>query len=316
MNKPYQAGEYLYRDVRPADKPEVLALTAHTWESGDYIEYVFDDWLADPHGRFLVAEERESGRIAAIDKLTMLSPTEAWFEGLRVHPDFRRRGLASRLQKYMIGEAARLGAQVIRLTTLATNRPVHLACYRDGFSLKYVVRFWKWEGGKAETATSRKEPPYKLRHATSQEATILYDQWRQSAAFRTAGLAHISWSFAQTSVEDWQTAATEHRLMVREDAPIDAGALPAAGVLVRNDTNHKKAPIWVLSALTALGEEWAPLMRGLVNRAREMGITEINGLQPDMHDLHAGFLTAGFAGSPDEDRLCLFELSPVPGARG
>ncbi len=77
-----------------------------------------------------------------------------------------------------------------------------------------------------------------------------------------------------------------------------------------------QAPIWVLSALTALGEEWAPLMRGLVDAARETGIAEINGLQPDIHDLYAGFQTAGFAGDPDEDRLCLFELSPVPGARG
>src|SRR5437762_1260753 len=119
MNKPFSAEEYTYRDVRPEDKAEILALTAHTWEFGDYIQYVFDDWLADTTGRFLVAQEQPSGRIVAIDKLSMLSPTEAWFEGLRVHPDFRGRGLAGRLQKYMIGEAARLGAQAVRLTTLA-----------------------------------------------------------------------------------------------------------------------------------------------------------------------------------------------------
>ena len=143
-------GEYIYRDVRPEDKAEVLAFTAHTWEFGDDIQYVFDDWLADTTGRFLVAQEQTSHRIVAIDKLTMLSPTEAWFEGLRVHPDFRGRGLAGRLQKYMLAEAARLGAQAVRLTTLATNTPVHLACYRDGFTLKAIFRFWKWEENKPE----------------------------------------------------------------------------------------------------------------------------------------------------------------------
>ena len=61
MNEPYLLGEYLCRDARPEDKAEVLALTAHTWEFGDYIQYVFDDWLADPQGRFLVAEEQASG---------------------------------------------------------------------------------------------------------------------------------------------------------------------------------------------------------------------------------------------------------------
>src|SRR5512133_294913 len=116
MSDPFPAGEYIYRDVRAEDKAEILAFTEHTWEFGDYIQYVFDDWLADPHGRFLVAEEQTSGRIVALDKMTMLSPTEAWFEGLRVHSDFRGRGLAARLQKYMIGEAARLGAKAVRLT--------------------------------------------------------------------------------------------------------------------------------------------------------------------------------------------------------
>ena len=82
-------------------------------------------------------------------------------------------------------------------------------------------------------------------------------------------------------------------------------------MLVRTDTNHLNEPIWVLSALTALGEEWSPLMRGLVNAAREAGIQEINGLQPDLHDMYVGLKSAGFAGDSDESRLCVFELSPV-----
>ena len=126
----------------------------------------------------------------------------------------------------MIGEAARLGAQTVRLTTVATNRPVHLACYRDGFTLKCVVRFWKWEDTGAAQATDAASPAYKLRYATPQEASTLYEWWRRSAAFRTAGLAHHSWSFAQTSAAEWETAAAEQRLLVREDAPIDLNAMP------------------------------------------------------------------------------------------
>jgi len=311
MTEPYVLGEYLVRDARAEDKAGVLELTAHTWEFGDYIQYVFDDWLADRHGRFLVAEELALGRIVAIDKLSMLSPTEAWFEGLRVHPDFRGRGLASRLQRYMIGEAARLGAQAVRLTTLATNRPVHLACYRDGFTLKCVVRFWKWEDGEAGEGADEASPAYKLRYATPEEAPTLYEWWRRAAAFRTAGLAHHSWSFAQTSAAEWEAAALGQRLLVREDVPIDLNDMPYATALVRSDTNHTDEPIWVLSALTALGEEWSHLMRGLVNAAREAGIREINGLQPDLHDMYVGLKLAGFACDGDEDRLCLFELSPV-----
>jgi len=312
VNKPFPIGEYLVRDARADDKPEVLEFTAHTWEFGDYIEYVYDDWLADPTGRFLVAEERTSGRIVAIDKLTMLSPTEAWFEGLRVHPDFRGRGLAGRLQKYMIAESARLGAQSAGLITVATNTPVHLACYRDGFTLKCVVRFWKWEASASENESQADTPAFTLRYATEQEAPALYEWWRRAAAFRTSGLAHHNWSYAETSPEEWQAAASEHRLLVKEDASIDLNGMPPPTALVRNDTNHDGAPLWVLSALTAVGEEWSALMRGLVDTARARGIAEINGLLPDMQELHGGLQSAGFKGDLDEDRLALFGLSPLP----
>jgi len=81
--------EFVFRDARPEDKAEVLAFTAHTWEFGDYIQHVYDYWLDDTSGRFLAIVHTPSGQIAGIDKLTMLSPAEAWFEGLRINPDFR-----------------------------------------------------------------------------------------------------------------------------------------------------------------------------------------------------------------------------------
>src|SRR5688500_5329896 len=81
------------RDIRESDRAEVLAMTANTWSFGDYIKWVFDDWLADGRGRFLAAEHIETGRLAAIDKFTFLSAREAWFEGLRVASEFRGHGL-------------------------------------------------------------------------------------------------------------------------------------------------------------------------------------------------------------------------------
>src|SRR5205814_605623 len=96
------------------------------------------------------------------------------------------------------------------------------------------------------------EPAFPLRYATPQEAGTLYDWWRRSSAFRTAGLAHRSWSFSQTSPEEWQAAANDHRLLVRQDVSISPDGMPPATALFSNDTNHSGAPIWVLSALTAL----------------------------------------------------------------
>lgn len=292
---------YISRNARAEDKPEVLAFTAHTWESGDYIDAVFDDWLADKNGLFLVTESEETGRIAAIDKMTMLSPTEAWFEGLRVHPDHRGRGLASRLQRYMIGEAARLGAQSIRLLTLISNRPIHLAAYRDGFHLKCVVRYWKWEVTPPENGDA-----YRLRFATTEEAAHLYEWWRRAAAFRTAGLVHGNWSFAETSAERWEAAAHDHCLFVKADAPLH-DAMPPPTALIMQDTDEGR-PVWVISTLTALGEQFSLLMSGLATAAMEVGIQRIHGILPDMQEIYGGLLSAGFTPDRDDERLCLFEL--------
>src|SRR5215468_5486230 len=47
--------DLLIRQAQPQDKAAVLAFCAHTWDWGDYIPQVWDEWLADPSGCLLVA---------------------------------------------------------------------------------------------------------------------------------------------------------------------------------------------------------------------------------------------------------------------
>src|SRR5436853_4874457 len=94
------------RPARPEDREAVLAFCKHTWEWGDYIEYVWDEWLHDPQGVLFVATI--DGRPVAISHLRMLSPTstpEAWLEGMRVDPAHRHQGLAIALDGAMMTEA-------------------------------------------------------------------------------------------------------------------------------------------------------------------------------------------------------------------
>ncbi len=107
------------REVRPEDREAVLAFCAHTWENGDYIEYVWDRWLADPAGCFLTALSDE--RPVGIIHLQMLTATEAWHEGMRVDPAYRRQGIARRLSLESAAEAMRRGATSLRLMTASTN---------------------------------------------------------------------------------------------------------------------------------------------------------------------------------------------------
>lgn len=109
-------------EIRPAraeDREAVLAFCAQTWEWGDYIDQVWETWLNDPAGLLLVAlvEDRPVGLV----HFQMLSKTDAWQEGMRIDPAYRRQGIARQLSMEAGAEAMRRGATTVRLLTESTN---------------------------------------------------------------------------------------------------------------------------------------------------------------------------------------------------
>jgi GNAT superfamily N-acetyltransferase len=120
------------RAARAQDKEAVLRFCEHTWEWGDYIPQVWDLWLEEPSGKLLVTTVKR--RPVALSHVVMVAASEAWFEGLRVDPDYRRTGLATALTRRSMTEAEILGAKVIRFTTAATNEAVHHIAATLGFT--------------------------------------------------------------------------------------------------------------------------------------------------------------------------------------
>jgi GNAT superfamily N-acetyltransferase len=119
------------RPALPMDTPQVLDLAKHIWEGHDYISYVWDDWLSDPSGLLAVAEYGR--RIVGLGKLTYLSPGQWWLEGLRVHPEFAGRGIASHINDYLLADWLRVGSGCVRLTTSSKRVKVHSLCAHRGF---------------------------------------------------------------------------------------------------------------------------------------------------------------------------------------
>jgi GNAT superfamily N-acetyltransferase len=107
------------RPARPEDREAVLAFCTNTWEWGDYIEYVWDEWLHDPQGVLFVATI--DSQPVAVSHLRMLNKTDAWLEGMRVDPAYRQLGLAKVLDGAMMAEARRRGATNARLITESAN---------------------------------------------------------------------------------------------------------------------------------------------------------------------------------------------------
>lgn len=299
--------DFIYRDARAEDRSEVLAFTTHTWDFGDYIGEVYDDWLNDPAGRFIVAYESGTGRIAAIDKLSFFGAGQAWFEGLRVNPEFRGRGLATRTQRYMIAEAKRLGVRTIRFLTLVTNQPLHVMAYRDGFHMRFVVRDWRGATDSSAGAHDGLDTTA-LREATQVEAPALFAWWQRAAFYATCGLVHHNWQYGESSLEEWQHAAGEGYLLV--SAGYEEGATtPPPIVLVRPNKYSEASTSWTVGAIAAPFGGTSALICGLKQKAVERDVSEIGGLFADTFELYNGLKAALMNPDPDEERLCLFELT-------
>ncbi len=107
------------RPARPEDHEAVLAFCRTTWEWGDYIEHVWDEWLHDPAGLLLTATVNEQP--AGIAHMLLLTEQDAWLEGVRVDPAHRHQGLARALYEEALLAAMRRGATRARLAVQSTN---------------------------------------------------------------------------------------------------------------------------------------------------------------------------------------------------
>src|SRR5438309_11693821 len=101
------------RPARPEDREAVLAFCRQTWEWGDYIAHVWDEWLHDPKGILFVATV--DGKPVAVSHLQMLNETDAWLEGMRVDPANHQHRLTRALDEAMLPEILSWGAPNARL---------------------------------------------------------------------------------------------------------------------------------------------------------------------------------------------------------
>ncbi|HUP83114.1 MAG TPA: GNAT family N-acetyltransferase [Candidatus Limnocylindria bacterium] len=131
------------RRARESDRDTVLSFATHTWDGWDYIPHAWPVWLAAKDGVVLVATNPD-GRPIAITRIAMVSPTEAWLEGIRVDPDVRGMEVATDLQVAELQWAAAQGADVIRYATGANNEGSHKLGARHGIELLLAFRNYWW----------------------------------------------------------------------------------------------------------------------------------------------------------------------------
>src|SRR5229473_3595212 len=127
----------IVREANPSDKKPLMEFVAKTWGGHDYIPTVWDEWLRDKGGKIFVAEV--DGKQVGMNRVRLLRDGTGWLEGVRIHPDFRGKGLASLLGEMSMRYASGFGVSTFRLTSSSRNRAAHRQVAKMGFS--EVARF-------------------------------------------------------------------------------------------------------------------------------------------------------------------------------
>ena len=139
------APAFTLRRMTAADKPAVLAIASRTWGGTDYLPAVFDDWVRDEMGEFTAVLAGD--QVVGCAKLTFLTPTDAWLEGLRKDPRLDDRGLGRVVVEHLLDVlSARDDLTSVRFSTYVKNLPSRITNERAGFRLRNAFSIKGWEG--------------------------------------------------------------------------------------------------------------------------------------------------------------------------
>ncbi|WP_049922456.1 GNAT family N-acetyltransferase [Halopiger djelfimassiliensis] len=126
------------------DREAVIEFTSEIWtdRGGDYIPEIYDEWIEDDteYGKKTFLAEID-GNAAGIVQAVMLTPDEAWFQGIRVAPDYRRRGVSQRLIEACFEWARDRGATTGRVMIFSWNTASLGSARAGGFEPVSEFRF-------------------------------------------------------------------------------------------------------------------------------------------------------------------------------
>jgi GNAT superfamily N-acetyltransferase len=291
--------DLIIRPGRPDDRPAVERICAHTWEGGDYVSQVWDEWLADPQGSLIVGELRSAGgQVVALSKITFQTPDQVWLEGMRVDPDFRRQGIASRFLDYSLAYARDHGARVVRLGTGGQNEAVHVMVARAG--MERVGTYVLWH---AEPLAEGPEPVMLTAAHLSQVLAFLE---HSPVLAQVHGLYSLDWA--------WQELSASRIAEFLAGGQVAAQLAPDGALLalatVHRDPEEDEVWIGYADGLPPGGggsQAIAGLATAMRVYAGRAGAARVSIMLPDIAWLRDAFRSAGYGFGDWEGELWIFE---------
>jgi GNAT superfamily N-acetyltransferase len=278
------------RPARSGDRPAMERICAQTWEWGDYVPGVWEDWLADEQGLVLVGQLGE--RVVALSKISFLPAGQVWLEGMRVEPDYRRRGIAGRFLDYALAHARQRGARVVRLGTGGHNTAVHIIAARAGMDCIATYVLWV-----AEPLPDAPGPLFLGSDRAEQVQSFLQGS---AVLAHTTGLYSAGWVWQELTARRMAQFLAGGQV-VAESAP--GGGLAALAV-ISVDTEDRE--VW-LDFVDGQPASVTVLATAIRAHAARCGAESVRAMLPGLAWLRAAFRAAGYGFGDWEGDLWIFE---------
>jgi len=125
---------FTIRKIRKSDKERVFDISSKIWEGDDYVPSIFENWINDEKGEFTGIWL--NNRLVGFGKLTFLTSTDVWLEGLRKDLRLEQKGVGSALTKYYLERLKQeSNLTSIRFATYFENYAAIKLSERLGFEL-------------------------------------------------------------------------------------------------------------------------------------------------------------------------------------
>ncbi len=273
------------RLARAEDRDAVLAFCINTWEWGDYIEYVWDEWLHDPQGAMFVATVDEQP--VGLAHMRMVSANEAWLEGMRVDPNFRQRGLSKALSEAMMTEAMNRGATTARLATESTNI-ASITLAEHG----HMRRIGSFALHNAEPVTTPSKRQYGMDAplmATEADLDDIIDFLNASSNFPlTGGMYYHSFiGYAITGALLVEKIAAQQVYILRRWQRLD-------GLAIAEPRHGRQGAQLSIGYIDGTTESISMIAYALRTRVVEMGLETVNAYVPDLMMIRDAFIGAEY----------------------
>jgi len=178
------------RDAQPSDKQAVLDFCKDTFSWGDYIADVWDSWILQ--GNLFVAVENDTP--IGLSHLVFTDNRQTWLEGIRIHPNYRRKGYGRKIISYC--ESIANSTRTVRMIIESDNTPsIDLAK-----SMGYDIEDW-W---RLYALTSKKET----------SSVIVATEINQVARFVSSNTYVDSWKWLPLEMSDLEELIQQKRILL------------------------------------------------------------------------------------------------------